>query len=57
MSDYRKAVKAMLHETLLICPHCTQQNIPNAKPMLVSNQDGSYDCMNCGKTFVPPEPT
>lgn len=53
-SLFRQAVRAMLNETVVVCPHCGGQNIPGAKPTLEPEQNGTLTCTNCSVNFTPP---
>lgn len=53
MSAFRDAVRANLGGEILVCPHCAAQNIPNAKPTLEPEPDGSFNCAACGHTWKP----
>ena len=57
MSAFRQSVKQMLAETLLLCPRCAAQDIPNAKPTLEREQNGTFTCTTCGHNFAPPKET
>lgn len=52
---YREAMKRMLAYEFLICPKCGETDVPNAKPTLEPEQNGSLTCRTCGNNFYPPQ--
>lgn len=47
MGEYEKALSVLLAR----CPRCGAQNIPNAKPTLEPEQDGSRTCATCSHNW------